>query len=42
MIRAIADVIRAVGGALATVVALPFRALARLLGGVSDTLHRRH
>jgi hypothetical protein len=31
--RAIADVLRSVGGAIATVVTLPFRALARLFGG---------
>jgi hypothetical protein len=31
--RAIADVLRQIGGAIATVVTLPFRALARLLGG---------
>ncbi|MBL1116581.1 hypothetical protein JK364_29940 [Streptomyces sp. 110] len=36
MFRAIADVLRAIGAAIATVVTLPFRAVARLLGGVSD------
>ncbi|MET9479388.1 MULTISPECIES: LPFR motif small protein [unclassified Streptomyces] len=35
MLTAIADVLRAIGGAIATVVTLPFRALARLLGGAS-------
>ncbi|MGA4838539.1 LPFR motif small protein [Streptomyces sp. G45] len=35
MFRAIADVLRQIGGALATVVTLPFRALARLFGGAS-------
>ena len=33
--RAIADIIRMIGGALATVVTLPFRALGRLFGGLS-------
>jgi hypothetical protein len=33
--RAIADIIRMIGGALATVVTLPFRALSRLFGGLS-------
>ncbi|WP_283112273.1 LPFR motif small protein [Streptomyces halobius] len=42
MLKAIADVLRAIGGAIATVVTLPFRALARLFGGASDTAHRRH
>ncbi|MEV0371232.1 LPFR motif small protein [Streptomyces sp. NPDC050636] len=42
MLKAIADVIRAIGGAVATVVTLPFRALARLFGGASDTAHGRH
>jgi hypothetical protein len=32
--RAIADVLRQIGGAIATVVTLPFRALARLFVGV--------
>ncbi|MGY1439283.1 LPFR motif small protein [Streptomyces reniochalinae] len=41
MLRAIADVLRSIGGALATVVTLPFRAVARLLGGVSHSAHRR-
>ncbi|MFJ5260216.1 LPFR motif small protein [Streptomyces sp. NPDC088387] len=35
MFRAIADVLRQIGGAIATVVTLPFRALARLFGGAS-------
>jgi hypothetical protein len=35
VLRAIADVLRAIGGTLAAVVTLPFRALARLLGGAS-------
>ncbi|MFH9425397.1 LPFR motif small protein [Streptomyces sp. NPDC017529] len=35
MFRAIADVLRTVGGTLAAVVTLPFRALARLFGGAS-------
>ncbi|MEV6125254.1 LPFR motif small protein [Streptomyces violaceusniger] len=42
MFKAIADVIRAIGGAIATVVTLPFRAVARLFGGASDTAHGRH
>jgi hypothetical protein len=47
MLRAIADVIHAIGSAIATVVTLPFRALARLFGGASDTARsgrrpRRH
>lgn len=36
MFRAIADVLRQIGGAIATVVTLPFRALARLFGGASS------
>ncbi|MBC9724275.1 LPFR motif small protein [Streptomyces sp. TRM68367] len=40
MIRAIADVLRQIGGAVATVVTLPFRALARLLGGASSSGRR--
>ncbi|CAM5552945.1 hypothetical protein SAURM35S_02656 [Streptomyces aurantiogriseus] len=40
--RAIADVLRQIGGAVATVVTLPFRALARLFGGASaSTRHGR-
>ncbi|WP_413803532.1 LPFR motif small protein [Streptomyces iranensis] len=42
MLKAVADVIRAIGGAIATVVTLPFRAVARLFGGASDTAHSRH
>jgi hypothetical protein len=42
MLRAVADVVRAIGGAVVTVVSLPFRAIARLLGGVSDSIHGRH
>jgi hypothetical protein len=42
MLKAIADVLRTVGGAIATVVTLPFRVVARLFGGVSDTAHGRH
>ncbi|MFI6079910.1 LPFR motif small protein [Streptomyces sp. NPDC051217] len=33
--RAIADALRAVGGAIATVVSLPFRLVAKLFGGAS-------
>lgn len=39
--RAIADVLRQIGGAIATVVTLPFRALARLFGGASSTTRGR-
>ncbi|MCQ4205579.1 hypothetical protein M4J07_000053 [Streptomyces longispororuber] len=42
MFKAIADVIRSIGGAVATVVTLPFRAVARLFGGASDTAHGHH
>ncbi|UWE10465.1 LPFR motif small protein [Actinacidiphila bryophytorum] len=42
MLKAIADVLRSVGSAVATVVTLPFRALARLFGGASDTAHGHH
>ncbi|WP_267888491.1 LPFR motif small protein [Streptomyces sp. SBT349] len=42
MLRAIGDMFRAVGGAVATVVTLPFRLVARLFGGASDTAHGRH
>ncbi|WP_326686893.1 MULTISPECIES: LPFR motif small protein [unclassified Streptomyces] len=42
MFKAIADVLRSIGGAVATVVTLPFRAVARLFGGVSDSAHGRH
>ncbi|MQY33590.1 hypothetical protein SRB17_15510 [Streptomyces sp. RB17] len=37
MFSALADVPRRIGGAVATVVTLPFRALARLFGGASST-----
>ncbi|WP_164551878.1 LPFR motif small protein [Streptomyces sp. WAC 01529] len=40
MFRAIADILRQIGGALATVVTLPFRALARLFGGASSSARR--
>ncbi|MEU3619111.1 LPFR motif small protein [Streptomyces sp. NPDC006872] len=39
MFRAIADVLRGIGGAIVTVVRLPFRALARLFGGASRSAH---
>ncbi|MGP3980083.1 LPFR motif small protein [Streptomyces sp. KR80] len=35
MFQAIADVLRAIGNTIASVVSLPFRALARLFGGAS-------
>ena len=35
--RAIADVLRQIAGAIATVVTLPFRAVARLFGGASSS-----
>lgn len=38
--RALADVLRQIGAAVATVVTLPFRALARLYGGASATTRR--
>lgn len=41
MFRAIADVLRQIGGAVATVVTLPFRAVARLFGGASDSTRSR-
>ncbi|MEU6084279.1 LPFR motif small protein [Streptomyces sp. NPDC047108] len=41
MFSAIADVLRQIGGAIATVVTLPFRALARLFGGVSRSARGR-
>lgn len=40
MLRAIADVFRQIGGALATVVTLPFRAVSRLFGGASQSTRR--
>ncbi|MEU2889218.1 LPFR motif small protein [Streptomyces albidoflavus] len=42
MLKAIGDVFRQIGGAVATVVTLPFRAVARLFGGASRTAHGRH
>ncbi|MEV7196329.1 LPFR motif small protein [Streptomyces sp. NPDC093510] len=42
MLKAIADVLRAIGGAIATVVTLPFRAIARLFGGASASAHGHH
>ncbi|MFE3009529.1 LPFR motif small protein, partial [Streptomyces sp. NPDC059243] len=33
MLKAVADVLRSIGGAVATVVTLPFRAVARLFSG---------
>jgi len=41
MFRAIADVLRQIGSAVATVVTLPFRALARLFGGAPGATRRR-
>jgi hypothetical protein len=37
MLSAVADVLRAIAGTIASVVTLPFRALARLFGGASRT-----
>jgi hypothetical protein len=42
MFKAIADVLRSIGGAVATVATLPFRAVARLFGGVSSSAHGYH
>jgi hypothetical protein len=42
MFRSIADVLRSIGSTLADVVALPFRALARLFGGASSSGRRAH
>ncbi|MER5775512.1 LPFR motif small protein [Streptomyces sp. NPDC002039] len=42
MLRAIADVLRTIGGAIATIVTLPFRAVARLFGGASFSAHGHH
>ncbi|MCX4648355.1 LPFR motif small protein [Streptomyces sp. NPDC055059] len=42
MFTAIADVLRTIAGAIATVVTLPFRAVARLFGGAADSAHGRH
>ncbi|WP_435845896.1 LPFR motif small protein [Streptomyces huasconensis] len=40
MFRAITDILRQIAGAIATVVTLPFRALARLFGGASGSAGR--
>ncbi|WP_199840349.1 LPFR motif small protein [Streptomyces sp. AS58] len=40
MLRAVLDVLRRIGGAVATVVTPPFRALARLFGGASGSGRR--
>ncbi|MGP4115327.1 LPFR motif small protein [Streptomyces sp. 4N509B] len=40
MLTAVADVLRAIGGTLATLVMLPFRAVARLLTGVAGSFRR--
>ncbi|MGH3313384.1 MAG: LPFR motif small protein [Streptomyces sp.] len=42
MFKAIADILRTIAGAIATVITLPFRLVARLFGGVSDSAHGRH
>ncbi|MER6115911.1 LPFR motif small protein [Streptomyces sp. A0642] len=42
MLKAIADVLRTIGSAIATVVTLPFRALAKLFGGASNSAHGHH
>ncbi|MFC8536423.1 LPFR motif small protein [Streptomyces sp. NPDC057249] len=42
MLKAIADVFRSIGSAIATVVTLPFRAVARLFSGASSTAHGHH
>ncbi|MGH3662545.1 MAG: LPFR motif small protein [Micromonosporaceae bacterium] len=42
MLTAIADVLRAIAGALATVITLPFRAVARLLGGAGASARGHH
>lgn len=39
MLAAIADVLRTIGNTLAALVVMPFRALARLFGGATDTAH---
>lgn len=38
--RAIADILRMIGGALATIVTLPFRLVARLFSGASRSGRR--
>ncbi|MDJ0465655.1 LPFR motif small protein [Streptomyces sp. H27-C3] len=40
MLRAIGDVFRTIGSAIATVVTLPFRLVAKLFGGASNTASR--
>ncbi|WP_268246454.1 LPFR motif small protein [Streptomyces xantholiticus] len=40
MLRSIADALRMIGSAIATVVTLPFRLLARLFGGASRSASR--
>ncbi|MFI6978489.1 LPFR motif small protein [Embleya sp. NPDC050154] len=42
MLRAIGDVFAKIGHAIATVVTLPFRAVARLFGGASESTRGRH
>ncbi|MFK0103164.1 MULTISPECIES: LPFR motif small protein [unclassified Streptomyces] len=42
MLTAIGDVLRSIGSAIATVVTLPFRAIARLFNGASSTAHGHH
>ncbi|WP_432037390.1 LPFR motif small protein [Streptomyces cucumeris] len=42
MFRALADVFRSIGGTVATVVTLPFRAVARLFGGASSSARGHH
>ncbi|MES4891524.1 LPFR motif small protein [Streptomyces sp. NPDC096012] len=37
MFRAVADVLRQIGGAIATLVTAPFRAVGRLFGGASSS-----
>ncbi|NGN69772.1 hypothetical protein G5C51_38525 [Streptomyces sp. A7024] len=41
MFRAIADILRMIGSTLATIVMLPFRAVARLFNGASSSGRRR-
>jgi hypothetical protein len=42
MLTALADILRSVGKAVATVVSLPFKAVARLFGGAADSAHGHH
>ncbi|MFD3420988.1 LPFR motif small protein [Streptomyces decoyicus] len=42
MLKAIADVLRAIGGAVIAVVTLPFRAVVRLVGGASNSAGGGH